>query len=100
MAKKRSIRTRARERQRERERCLENTRERILRQEQSIAHLAADGRSTVLAEKRLVAMRRALDALLERRRSRAEGRDSAPLTTLPDQLGPAERMGQPGAETP
>jgi len=83
-----------------RDSSLEDTMERIVRQEQTIAHLAATGRSTALAEKRLASRRRSLDAMLQRRQARAEGQGDATPITTPDQLGLAERDGQPGAEAP
>jgi uncharacterized coiled-coil protein SlyX len=80
--------------------ALEDVRERIARQEQVIAHLTANGRSTALAEKRLASLRHALDAMLQRRRARADGLGDATPVATPGQLGPQERDGQPGAEAP
>ncbi|MDQ2802324.1 MAG: hypothetical protein M3Y41_06445 [Pseudomonadota bacterium] len=91
MTKKCSTRARARTR------YLEETRERIIRQEQAIAHLAANDHNTALAEKRLMRRRQAFDALLERRKGE-EG--SVPSTVIPGQLGPAERKGHPGSQAP
>ena len=59
---------------------LEVAQKHIARQEEAIRHLAAAGHSTALAEKRLSALRRSLDAMLERRRANAErqaGSDTA-----------------------
>jgi len=83
-----------------RARYLDDARERIARQEQVIAHLAASGRSIALAEKRLVQRRQALDALLQRHQQRGGGQESTMPGAIPGQLGTAERHGQPGSETP
>ncbi len=92
-------RIRDRNRARARARYLEEVRERLARQEQVIAHLAASGHSTIPAEKRLAALHRSLDAMLERRRGVAERQRNALFTASPGQLGPAEK-GQPGSEAP
>ena len=81
-------------RARDRDRYIEEVRARFARQEQAIAHLAANGHSTALAEKRLMRRRQALDTLLERRKGEAEAQGSVPSTATPGQLGPAERKGQ------
>jgi Tfp pilus assembly protein FimT len=80
--------------------ALEDVRERIARQEQVIAHLAANGRSTILAEKRLASLRHALDAMLQRRRARAERQTNILCIPVSGQFGQAERDGQPGSEAP
>ena len=73
------------------DRHVKKKREHIARQEQTIAHLAASGRSTTRAEKRLMTLCLALDAMLQRRRSWAEGQgriaadDAAPLSSTPGQ---------------
>jgi len=90
----------ARDRVRYRERYLDEVRERLARQEQTIAHLTASGRSTALAEKRLASLRRALDGLLQRRRGWTECQDNTPVGVAPGQLGPAEPQPQPGSQIP
>jgi len=84
----------------DRDRYLGYARERIVRQEQAIAHLAACGCNTTLAEKRLVSLRRPLDAMLQRRQARAEEQANTPCVPAPGQLGPVERDGQSGSEAP
>ena len=76
--------------------ALANVVERITRQEQAIKRLVASGRDIVRAEKRLTKLRRDLDAMLSRRaKAGKQGNMPAPI---PDQLGPEEQQGQPGAE--
>jgi uncharacterized coiled-coil protein SlyX len=96
-AGKRSTRDRDHAQACARTRYLDEVRERLARQEQVIAHLAASGRSTALAEKRLMVRRQALDALLQRHERRSAGQGSTSSNT-PAQLGPADRDGRPGSE--
>lgn len=65
-----------RRRARAQDRYIEAARERILRQEQAIAYLAKCGHGTALARRRLAALCRALDILLDRHQQADESERS------------------------